>query len=71
VRDLSIRREEIRLAATYSPAGETAIVALHGAAKGTRDHFLYEHLHEVLLSAGGDRQVLVASQYLRRLSLVS
>lgn len=52
MRDLSIQHEEIRLAATYSPAGETAIVALHGAAKGTRDYFLYEHLHEVLPSAG-------------------
>jgi uncharacterized protein len=49
---LRIEHDGISLAASYSPAGETAIVALHGAGAGTRDHFLYEHLHRVLPSAG-------------------
>jgi len=40
------------LAATYSPAGEKALVALHGAGEGTRDGLLYEHLHRVLPPAG-------------------
>jgi uncharacterized protein len=52
VRDLLIKHERVTLAASYSPAGETAIIALHGAAQGTRDYFLYEHLHEVLPQAG-------------------
>jgi alpha-beta hydrolase superfamily lysophospholipase len=52
VRRLSIRHGDVTLAASYSPAGQTAIVALHGAAHGTRDYFLYEHLHEVLPRAG-------------------
>jgi hypothetical protein len=52
VRDLLIEHEGITLAASYSPAGETAIVALHGAGEGTRDAFLYEHLHAVLPPAG-------------------
>lgn len=41
-----------RLAVTYSPAGAVAVVALHGASNGTRDFFLYEHLHRVLPPAG-------------------
>jgi pimeloyl-ACP methyl ester carboxylesterase len=44
--------EELRvqgLAVSYSPAGSTALVALHGAARGTRDSSpLYRHLHETL-----------------------
>jgi uncharacterized protein len=40
------------LAASYSPAGEKAIVALHGAGDGTREGLLYEHLHRVLPPAG-------------------
>jgi len=52
VHDLRIERDGVVLAASYSPAGETAIVALHGAGAGTRDFFLYEHLHEVLPPAG-------------------
>ena len=52
MRDLRIRRADVTLAASYSPAGETAIVALHGAGEGTRSYFLYEHLHEVLPAAG-------------------
>jgi pimeloyl-ACP methyl ester carboxylesterase len=37
---------------SYSPAGEAAIVALHGAGEGTRDAELYGHLHELLPPAG-------------------
>lgn len=50
--ELSIPHDGAKLAATYSPAGEVAIVALHGAAPGSRDYFLYRHLHEVLPPAG-------------------
>ena len=45
-------RGDATLAATYSPAGDKALVALHGAGHGTRDFLLYEHLHEVLPPAG-------------------
>jgi pimeloyl-ACP methyl ester carboxylesterase len=50
--DLRIDRGDGTLAASYSPAGETAIVALHAAGEGTREGLLYERLHEVLLPAG-------------------
>jgi len=49
---LRIEHDGISLAASYSPAGETAVVALHGAGAGTRDYFLYEHLHRILPPAG-------------------
>jgi len=52
VGELRIQHEGVTLAASYSPAGGTAIVALHGAGEGTRDGFLYQHLHEVLPPAG-------------------
>jgi hypothetical protein len=52
VRDLRIEHEGITLAASYSPAGKTAIVALHAAGEGTREGPLYQHLHEVLPPAG-------------------
>jgi pimeloyl-ACP methyl ester carboxylesterase len=52
VTELRIERRDATLAATYSPAGETAIVALHAAGEGTREGLLYEHLHEVLPPAG-------------------
>jgi pimeloyl-ACP methyl ester carboxylesterase len=48
--------EELRvqgLAVTYSAAGPTALVAVHGAGAGTRDSFpLYGHLHETLPAVG-------------------
>jgi pimeloyl-ACP methyl ester carboxylesterase len=48
--------EELRvqgLAVSYSPAGSTALVAVHGAGAGTRDSLpLYGHLHETLPSIG-------------------
>jgi pimeloyl-ACP methyl ester carboxylesterase len=50
--DLKIPHDEVTLAASYSPAGDTAIVALHGAGEGTRDSPVYRHLHELLPPAG-------------------
>jgi uncharacterized protein len=50
--ELRVERDGFVLAGSYSPAGETAIVALHGAGEGTRDFALYRHLHEVLPPAG-------------------
>jgi pimeloyl-ACP methyl ester carboxylesterase len=52
VQDLVVEHGGVSLAATYSPAGGTALVALHGAGAGTRDYFLYRHLHELLPPAG-------------------
>jgi pimeloyl-ACP methyl ester carboxylesterase len=52
VRDLRIEADGATLAASYSPAGDTAVVALHGAGAGTRDFLLYRHLHDVLPRAG-------------------
>jgi pimeloyl-ACP methyl ester carboxylesterase len=52
VDELRIERDGFELAASYSPAGDTAIVALHGAGEGTRDSALYRHLHELLPPAG-------------------
>jgi pimeloyl-ACP methyl ester carboxylesterase len=50
--ELRIQRDGFTLAASYSPAGDTAVVALHGAGKGTRDGPLYRHLHELLPPVG-------------------
>jgi pimeloyl-ACP methyl ester carboxylesterase len=50
--DLRIDRDDFSLAASYSPAGETAIVALHGAGAGTRESPFYTHLHELLPPEG-------------------
>ena len=50
--ELRIERGAFTLAASYSPAGSTAIVALHGAGEGTRDSPVYSHLHELLPPAG-------------------
>jgi uncharacterized protein len=52
VRELRVEHEGVTLVGSYSPAWETAIVALHGAGEGTRDGLLYEHLHRVLPPAG-------------------
>jgi hypothetical protein len=52
VEELIVRHGGVSLAATYSPAGATALVALHGAGMGTRDYFLYRNLHEVLPEVG-------------------
>jgi pimeloyl-ACP methyl ester carboxylesterase len=50
--ELRIQQNGLTLAASYSPSGDTAIVALHGAGEGTRDGPLYSHLHEVLPPVG-------------------
>jgi uncharacterized protein len=50
--ELRIQQGEVTLAGSYSPAGDTAIVALHGAGEGTRDSPLYSHLHKLLPPAG-------------------
>ena len=50
--ELIVEHDGISLAASYSPAGETAMVALHGAGEGTKDAPLYRHLHELLPPAG-------------------
>jgi pimeloyl-ACP methyl ester carboxylesterase len=52
MRALRVEHDGIALAATYSPGGEKALVALHGAGAGTRDFVLYEHLHAALPPAG-------------------
>jgi pimeloyl-ACP methyl ester carboxylesterase len=49
---MRIERDGFELAASYWPAGNTAVVALHGAGEGTRDAELYRHLHELLPPAG-------------------
>ena len=50
--NLRIECDGFSLAASYSPAGEKAVVALHGAGEGTRESPLYTHLHELLPPAG-------------------
>ena len=50
--ELRIRSGKVTLAASYSPAGDAAIVALHGARGGTRDNPLYNQLHTLLPPAG-------------------
>jgi len=52
VEKLRITRDGFSLAASYSPAGPTAVVALQGAGEGTRGYPLYRHLHQVLPAAG-------------------
>jgi pimeloyl-ACP methyl ester carboxylesterase len=52
VEALTVRNGAVELAASYSPAGATAIVALHGAGEGTREFGSYTHLHELLPPAG-------------------
>jgi pimeloyl-ACP methyl ester carboxylesterase len=52
VPDLRIDVDGATLAASYSPAGDTVVVALHGASAGVRDHQLYRYLHRVLPPAG-------------------
>lgn len=49
---LRIQNGGITLTASYTPGGDKALVVLHGAGMGTRDYFLYEHLHELLPPAG-------------------
>jgi uncharacterized protein len=48
VEELQIEGDGFTLAASYSPAGPTALVGLHGAGEGTRDSPSLRHLHELL-----------------------
>jgi pimeloyl-ACP methyl ester carboxylesterase len=50
--ELVIQSGGAELAATYTPAGEVVVVALHGAAEGTRDSQLLQHLHRLLPPVG-------------------
>jgi pimeloyl-ACP methyl ester carboxylesterase len=50
--ELRIERDGFSLAASYSPAGPTALVALQGAGEGTREFRSYRHLHELLPPQG-------------------
>jgi uncharacterized protein len=52
VRNVRIESNGAVLVGSYSPAGSSAVVAVHGAATGERDWYLYRHLHEVLPPAG-------------------
>jgi len=46
--DIRLERDGFTLAGSYSPAGQTALVAVHGAGEGTRESPLLRHLHELL-----------------------
>ena len=46
--ELRIEGDSFTLAASYSPAGPTALVGLHGAGEGTRESPALRHLHELL-----------------------
>jgi uncharacterized protein len=46
--EVRIERDGFSLAASYSPGGPTALVALHGAGEGTRESPSLRHLHELL-----------------------
>ena len=50
--ELQIEGDGFTLAASYSPAGPTALVALHGAGEGTRESPSLRHLHELLPTHG-------------------
>jgi uncharacterized protein len=52
MREIRVTVDGAILAATYSPAGDCALVAVHGASGGTRDHFLLRHLHRLLPARG-------------------
>jgi len=52
VSELRIDAGDALLAATYTPAGPLAVVALHGASEGHRQFALYEHLHATLPADG-------------------
>jgi len=52
MQELRIERDGFSLAASYSPAGPTALIALQGAGEGTRDSRSLRHLHELLPPAG-------------------
>ena len=50
--EVTVERDGATLAGSFSPAGDTAVVAVHGAGFGERGWALYRHLHELLPPAG-------------------
>jgi uncharacterized protein len=50
--ELRIERDGFSLAASYSRAGPTVLVGLHGAGEGTRESPSLQHLHELLPQHG-------------------
>ncbi len=52
VHEIQVESGEATLAGSYSPAGPTVVVAVHGAGEGRRDWYLYRHLHDLLPPAG-------------------
>jgi pimeloyl-ACP methyl ester carboxylesterase len=48
--NLRVEHEGVALAGSYSPAGDTVVIALHGAGQGDRQY--YKHLHRLLPPAG-------------------
>jgi uncharacterized protein len=50
--DVRLDRDGAKLVGSYSRAGSTAVVAVHGASEGERGWYLYRHLHELLPPAG-------------------
>jgi pimeloyl-ACP methyl ester carboxylesterase len=52
VEELQIEGDGFTLAASYSPAGPSALVGLHGAGEGTRDSPSLRNLHELLPAHG-------------------
>jgi pimeloyl-ACP methyl ester carboxylesterase len=52
VEELRVDVDGASLAVSWTAAGDAALVTLHGASEGTRDFFLYEHLHATLPPLG-------------------
>jgi len=52
VHEIQVESGAATLVGSYSPAGPTVVVAVHGAGEGRRDWYLYRHLHDVLPPAG-------------------
>jgi uncharacterized protein len=52
VHEIQVESGEATLAGSYSPAGRTVVVAVHGAGEGRRNWYLYRHLHDLLPPAG-------------------
>lgn len=50
--EIQVESGAATLVGSYSPAGGIALVAVHGAGEGTRDWYLYRHLHDLLPPAG-------------------
>lgn len=50
MKGLRVEHDGVTLAGSYSPAGDTVVIALHGAGRGDREY--YEHLHRLLPPAG-------------------